>query len=358
MPTEKDNLLGLQLKDGWQVVEQVKKLPGETGGFFSTGYFVLSPTGQKCFLKAIDFSQARHQSDPARFLQKLTEEFNFERDILAIGKSLSRVVTAITDGTVAVIHNGKSEPVQYIILELADEGSLRKMAIRSTRLPMSIALRALHNAAVGTGQLHSRSIAHQDLKPSNVLGFGAQGFKICDVGRASVRGRAATHDSVNVAGDSSHAPPELLYGQIHSEFALRRFGCDAYLVGSLAAFLVTGAPMTALLMRELDDSAKPQRWHGSYASVLSQIRPAYQRAIGFVQQNLDQNAPYARELLLCIEQLCDPIQCLEVIQSRARNRVMEEIRLTCKGMFLFSIVWQLLRQYMSDGVNGRECRAT
>ncbi len=310
MATAKDHLEGLTLTNGWTVTQKINKAAGESGGNFSTGYIVESPAAEKYFLKAIDFDAAMRSADPARALQVLTEAFNLERDILQIGKRMSHVVTVITDGTQAVTPPGSAagtpaQTVQYLILELAEQ-SLRHMASVSRRLPMSRALAALHNVANGLRQLHQQQVAHQDMKPSNALRFANEQFKVCDVGRASMKGRAAPHDGLPVAGDRTYAPPELLYGQMHPEFMVRRLGCDAYLLGSLATFLIIGLPMTALIVNELDPTARPAVWTGTYAAVLPQVRAAYARALDRLAPELPADAPYRGELLLCIRQLCDP----------------------------------------------------
>jgi serine/threonine protein kinase len=309
MATAKDFLHGLTLGNGWKVVKKTAKAAGESGGNFSTGYTVESPQGELYFLKAIDFDAAMRSPDPARALQVLTEAFNLERDILEISKRLSHVVTVVADGTQQVTPPGPpgtpAQTVQYLILELAEE-SLRHMAATSRRLPMPRALAALHNVANGLRQLNQKQVAHQDMKPSNALRFSGQQFKVCDVGRASLKGRPAPHDGLNVAGDPTYAPPELLYGQVHPEFVVRRLGCDAYLLGSLAAFLIVGLPMTALIVDELDPTARPAVWAGTYAAVLPQVRAAYARALDRVAAEIPTDAPYREELLLCIRQLCDP----------------------------------------------------
>jgi serine/threonine protein kinase len=301
----KDELVGITLVDGWKVLEKLPRSQTDTGGNFSTGYIVESPSGVKHFLKAIDFSAALGSSDPARLLQILTEAFNLERDILDISKRLSNVVTVVADGTVIVNSSTSGpQPVQYLILELADD-SLRRMAVVSRRLPMSVALKALHNVANGLRQLHGRQVAHQDMKPSNVLKFADGAYKVCDVGRASIKGRAAPHDHLPVAGDKSYAPLELLYGHVDPDFVIRRWGCDAYLLGSLATFLICGAPMTALIVSELDASARPPGG-GTYAAVLPQVRAAFARALDRVTLEIPIQAPYREELALCVRQLCDP----------------------------------------------------
>ncbi len=312
MPTAKDFLAGRTLTNGWKVTQRVAHAAGETGGYFSTGYVVESPSGTQHFLKAIDFEAAMRDPDPARALQALTEAFNLERDILNLSKSkrMSHVVTVIEDGSEKVSVPGSppagpQQTVQYLIFELAHE-SLRHMVTVSKRLPMSQALKAVHNVANGLRQLHGVQVAHQDMKPSNALRFPDGLFKVCDVGRASMKGRTAPHDGYNVAGEHTYAPPELLYGQVDPDFVVRRLGCDAYLLGSLAAFLMTGMPMTAMIVDELDPSARPAAWRGTYSAVLGQVRAAYARALDRVANEISADAPYRDELLLCVRQLCDP----------------------------------------------------
>ena len=74
--------------------------------------------------------------------------------------------------------------------------------------------RSLHHIAVGLQQIHGQGIAHQDLKPSNVLVFNGNNSKIGDFGRSAYKGHIPPHENNNVAGDLTYAPPELLYGYV------------------------------------------------------------------------------------------------------------------------------------------------
>jgi serine/threonine protein kinase len=305
MSRPRDQLQGLTLQGGWVVRERIPKFQSDTGSNFSTGYVVESATGEKRFLKAIDFTEALGASDPARALQILVEAFNLERDVLTVSKRMSCVVTAIEDGSALVGNGPNTQTVQYLIFELA-ETSLRRMAVGPNPLPMSTALVALRRVATGLRQLHLNHVAHQDSKPSNILKFGGIEFKVADVGRASIRGRAAPHDHLNYAGDPLYSPPELIYGQIDPDFNVRRLGCDAYMLGGLAAFLATQSSITALIMKELDVTAQPASWRGTYPQVLSQVRQAFERVLIHIDQILPPSAPYRAELLQCIAELCDP----------------------------------------------------
>ena len=65
----------------------------------------------------------------------------------------------------------------YIVFELAS-GDIRAEIERLPNFDLAWCLRSLHNATVGVQQLHSKDIAHQDIKPSNVLVFGMDGSKL------------------------------------------------------------------------------------------------------------------------------------------------------------------------------------
>lgn len=305
MPRPRERLSGLTLPGGWRVLNPLPRGQTDTGSNFSTGYVVEAADGKKYFLKAIDFTAALKEEDPARALQILTEAFNLERELLHVSRRFSCVVTAIADGKLLDPGRPPTDVVQYLIFELADD-TLRRMAVQSKRLPLSVGLKALHNVSNGLRQLHQQQVAHQDTKPSNVLKFGAQQFKLGDLGRCSVKGRVAPHDHLKVAGDPAYAPLELLYGHVDPEFIVRRFGADAYLLGSLAAFLVTGTPMTALIVRELDPSARPPTWTGTYDAVLSQVQAAFSRAMDCIAAEIPDAAPYKEQLLSAIRQLCEP----------------------------------------------------
>lgn len=50
------DLEGITLKSGWKVLKKLEKGHGQTGSFFSVLYHV-EKDGDKCFMKAFDFSK-------------------------------------------------------------------------------------------------------------------------------------------------------------------------------------------------------------------------------------------------------------------------------------------------------------
>src|SRR5437016_4919145 len=170
MFTPAQRLLGKTIDGGWTVVTHLQPKAGATGGYFSEGYIVQSAAGGKAYLKALDYSAAMRSADPARILQGMTEAYNFERDVLSKCRNnkLDRIVTALGDGSITVDPEDPIGVVQYIIFELAD-GDVRSFLGTAARFDTAWVLRTLHHIATGLQQLHGQDIAHQDLKPSNVL---------------------------------------------------------------------------------------------------------------------------------------------------------------------------------------------
>lgn len=298
-------LVGHVLDGGWRVLELVDRGPDDTGGHFSVGYIIEGPNGRRAFLKALDYSRALASSDPARELLKLTAKFVFERDVLdkcrAVG--LSRIVVAIQAGKVVVDTSNQAGVVEYLIFELAD-GDVRKFVHLSRNCDLAWTLRCLHHVATALGQLHGQRIAHQDLKPSNVMVYGGVISKVGDLGSAAYQGHSGPHDEQAFAGDPSYAPPELLYKQISPDWNQRRFGCDAYLLGSMTVFMFTGSIMSSLLLAKLDASQHWREWRGSFAELLPQLRQAFGASLLELRENLECDC--RDEVVEIVRQLCDP----------------------------------------------------
>jgi hypothetical protein len=107
-----------------------------------------------------------------------------------------------------------------------------------------------------------------------------------------------------VAGDRGYSPPELLYGYIDPDFAVRRIGCDLYMFGNLIAFMFGGVNMTASLMAKLDPQFHFSNWQGTYQQVLPYVQEAFTRALEELETEID---PLVRsEILPVIQQLCGP----------------------------------------------------
>jgi len=175
-----DHLLGLDLVRGWRVVKKIERGVLATGGNFCVGYLVEHEDGRLGFCKALNLARALTFPDPATLLEQLTTAYNFECSLLgkcAAGR-MSRVVLAIDQGVVRVPRFALPS-VNYIIFEWADGGDIRSVLNTATNLDVAARLRCMHHVATGLRQLHGSQIAHQDLKPSNVLVFQNEPLYSC-----------------------------------------------------------------------------------------------------------------------------------------------------------------------------------
>jgi serine/threonine protein kinase len=309
-------LSSVPLPNGWTITREVPA-GSTTGGNFSYGYEVINKDGRKAFLKALDYSQALKAPDPPTALQALTAAYLFERNILQTCKSrkMDRVVQSVESGVVTVDSSVLGR-VDYLILEMAD-CDVRSFLSASRNISFAWILRSLHHIATGIYQLHAANIAHQDLKPSNVLVFGESVSKIADLGSASQKGIACPRDGCDFAGDRAYAPPELLYGYVDPDWSNRRLGCDAYLLGSMIVFMFTGLNATSLLFSHLAPNLRPGSWTGTYGEVLPYLTNAFGEALQVFKSSLP-SEPFITELTLLVSYLCDPDYTR---RGHPRNRV-------------------------------------
>lgn len=309
-------LEGRTLDTGWRVLRMIEPHTTATGGNFSCGYEVENvDDGRRAFLKALDYSWAMQSPDPAHALNIMTSAYIFERDLLKRCREsgLTRIVTAITSGKVVVDGAPMGGLVEYLVFERAD-GDIRKQMERAADFDLGWRILCLHHIAVGLKQLHAELIAHQDLKPSNVLLF-ERSSKLADLGRAACKGQAPPHEPFQVAGDPAYAPPELLYGFISPEWNVRRLGCDAYLLGSMIVWFFTGMSATGLLVQYLIPEHRPENWNSTYAEVLPYIREAFSKVLEVFKDSSPAGA--GDDLTQMVGELCEPDPAL---RGHPKNR--------------------------------------
>ena len=294
-----------RLDGGWRVVKKIPKSVGSTGGNFSVGYVAEDSQGRQAFLKAIDYSTALKAPNQTFVLQALTASFNYEKMLLEKCRedNLDRVALSISDGVIPVGELHPILPVPYLIFELAD-GDIRRKLDLTSKFDLAFCLRALHHCTTGIRQLHNHKIAHQDLKPSNVLVFDNSDCRVADLGRSAFQGERSPMDQAPIPGDLTYAPPELLYGYVATDWQVRRLACDLYHIGSLAVFFFTKVGITPMWHRFLDRSFWYNNWGQSYKAVLPHVRDAHDLSfIEFEKQVPDQIRVRLGE---SVRQLCEP----------------------------------------------------
>lgn len=305
-----EQLVGYVVGTGWTVIERIQAYQGQTGGSFSIGYIV-QKGDQRGFMKAMDYQRAVEAPDLTKALQQITTEILFERDVLATCVALSRVVRLHETGRVFLNghENNLMAAIEFFVFELAD-GDIRRALTFGQATDLAWKLRVLHHVAVGINQLHAKGIAHQDIKPSNVLQVKDSdktegNFKLGDLGRACVQGRDGPFDSLYVPGDQRYTPLETYYGYRSSEWVNRRAACDCYLLGSLVSFLFVGAGMTQLILLNLDKAHYPGQWQGrEYADALPVLIDAHDKAISEVAVHIPD--PLRGEIVQILMELSHP----------------------------------------------------
>lgn len=298
-------LLGKDLEGGWKVDAMVAKSAGATGGTFSAQYTVIDVNGKKAFLKAFDFSSAMQSADWVDEINKMTSEYIFERDIYEQCKNskLRNVVTPLAHGEVDTGVGGVFSKVKYIIFELA-EGDLRGTK-ESVKHDVEWIFRNLHNAAVGLQQLHGQQIAHQDLKPSNVLLFKQKTAKVSDLGRASDKKNPFKWDALIHAGDCGYAPFERHWGIGCTEF-VDRFATDLFMLGNLIFFYFIDVSITLATCYKAQN-ANANYDGGTYENALPYLLKAFDEVLVDLGDALEKKCPEIKgDVVELARELCHP----------------------------------------------------
>ena len=275
------------LPGDWTVVRRLARKPAATGGTFSSPYIVRDRGGHQAFLKAIDLSTPDVVQDLAGHLERTLRCFRYERDLVEKcgAAKMDRIVRVIESGEMYVEPGNASSVVFFLVFEIAD-GDVHSVLDFSRGVDVCWTMRTLHEVSIALTQLHQRLIAHQDVKPSNVVMFGKVGSKLGDLGRASTQGVIIDHDHAQWAGDRKYSPPELIYGFGSDDWSMRRFGCDAYMFGALAVFLLTGTCVMPEIQFRLPASLQLGSFAGAYSDLLPHLRQATNELLIEVEQQV------------------------------------------------------------------------
>ncbi len=171
----------------------------------------------------------------------------FKREVRSIA-SLNHpgIITVLDYGTLPAEIDRQSSGrfwrgTPYYVMELADEGSLKKWV---RHLSWSSVYHTLLSILEALGQAHARHIIHRDLKPSNVLltqsPEGHVRAKLSDFGLAFLQNNRTSEEleKEKACGTPFYMAPEQL------KTRWRDYGpwTDLYALGCLAWELTTGAP--------------------------------------------------------------------------------------------------------------------
>jgi serine/threonine protein kinase len=289
--------------------------PNATGGFFSKTFHCTDiTTGKPVFLKVVDVFKAISRYSGTMpisdILVKIGQEHRFESNLMEECKEarLRRVVIALDSGDTTI--PGYSGPVMFLVFELA-EGDTHKIkdatpALAIQRNSDKWWLDTLHCVATGLFQLHGKMIAHQDVKPSNILFFKELDAKIADLGRAVKKNKPNGNQLKN--GDINHSPPEIYYGMRASEWGVRYLAVDLYMLGNLLYFhFLGGFTLTNALIASIEPTFHPYTGV-AFNDALPALEEAFGRIIVDFRDNRVNHLPAAAAdgLTEVLVQLCQP----------------------------------------------------
>lgn len=311
--TPAGQLLGQTLKSGWKLVQQVQRLPNGSGSNFGVGYFA-ERGHERAFVKALDFVNALRHPDPFAALQKLTSLATFEREAMELcgDRKLSRLVRLIAHEYINFDPTSNPANQVYCLVMEVGSGDLRRQLSTVGGFAPSVVLGVLSDVALGLGQLHRHGVAHQDVKPSNVISMTDMAvasenvFKVADLGRVVHKDKVGPYDHLPWPGDNQYAPPERWYRFAPPNWTDAREASDAYMLGSLVFFLFTGAPLQPLLLARIPATMQPGNWSGGYVDALVQVLRSLQ--FNIITDTLVIQVPHAirDSIVEAVKELVEP----------------------------------------------------
>jgi hypothetical protein len=142
-----EQLKGVELPNGWTVIDVAQRKPNATGGNFSCGYITEHKDGQKGFLKALDYTKALQAPNTAELLLAMTNAYVFEKNLCEKCSQLSRIARAIDSGAIQAKPSDPYSKVEYLIFELA-EHDIRAHLDAQTSLDAFFLMKTLHHVSV------------------------------------------------------------------------------------------------------------------------------------------------------------------------------------------------------------------
>jgi len=288
-------LVGSPLTGGW-VIREPRHVQRDSASACRS-YVAENEKGEHAFVKVLD-PRANGSLEEA---QKHLSLFIYEKDVVDVcgSRHMHRVIRGLEYGTLKT-PEPFSMSLHYLIFEWAD-CDLRSQIDLDERSHLAVVLRWLHHAATGLQQLHFSEIAHQDIKPANILVMPNRTAKLGDLGRA--HSQSIPRPNLKEERDPTYTAPELLYGGSIQSFD-DRCAVDMYAFGGLAFFLVTGMSLNAELTRELAPMHHWATWRGALEDAMPYVRRAFEVVMQRAISNLD--PAVLGRLAPAMRQLCDP----------------------------------------------------
>lgn len=139
-------------------------------------------------------------------------------------------------GIVATYDTGDDDGLAYIVMELVEGKTLRRIIDQNGKLPVDEAVDISSQVADALEHAHRQGLVHRDIKPANVLVQADGRVKVTDFGIAKAAGGDDLTRTGTVVGTARYLAPE----QVNDSPVDRR--ADVYALGLVLYEMLTGKP--------------------------------------------------------------------------------------------------------------------
>lgn len=277
--TPKHLLLGLTLASGWLLKERLDPPDGTSGGNFGVGYKA-TRGGELAFVKAIDFVEALTARDPLKRLSELANVASFEKDVLEYCTKVGMTKVLRYIGHEYITYDGSTNPMSNVSCLVMEAGSkdLRHLVNANGLSSCGWNLQVMTDVLLACSQLHKGEVAHQDIKPQNVIAVGTlatdgslSSMKVGDLGRVVRKDQPGPFNHLPWPGDRRYGPPESWYGYETPDWTDAREAQDAYMIGSLLFYLFTGTTLQSQVFNLIPGNFLPGKWTGGFDQDLKAV---------------------------------------------------------------------------------------
>jgi WD40 repeat protein len=160
----------------------------------------------------------------------------FIREVKAAAKLVhSNIVQAYDAGSA----NGR----YFLAMECVDGKTLDKIVKERGKLPVSLALEYMIQAAQGLGYAHQRSIVHRDIKPANLILSAKGRVQILDMGLARILDEKGAKGNLNTGADISMGTVDFMAPEQALAMKKADARSDIYSLGCTLYYLIRGDVM-------------------------------------------------------------------------------------------------------------------
>jgi serine/threonine-protein kinase len=197
-------------------------------------------------------------------------------------------------GIVTLFDIGEENGVPYLAMEYVEGETIASILERGQRFQPEKVVALVSQVAAALDYAHGRGVIHRDVKPSNLMLYGADRIKVTDFGIAKVMGSGGTQAGVLLGTPSYMSPEQAMGEKLDGRTDIFSLGVCAFeMLSGEQPF--PGSNVTAILYKVVNaepvepanlemHGLVPQKWHEVFRRVLAK-KPddRYQTAGEFVQ---------------------------------------------------------------------------